>query len=119
MGLVGAVLGSPELLSHHSMTFRKPFLPLHPTFTFGKDGMVTFSAYGGRNELLCVSTLKLLKCKEGEGEGTAGFLAASVITQKEQSRWLVDGMQGPDDLNMEEGTGCTWNPDSFVVVERN
>ena len=50
--------------------------------------------------------LKLLKCKEGGGEGTAGFLALSVITRKEQSRWLVNRMHEPT-LNMEEGMGCT------------
>lgn len=67
--------------------------------------MVTFSTHGRRDEFLSARTLKLLKCKEGGGAGTAGFLAVSVITQNEQRRWLGDGMV----LNMEEGTGYTWN----------
>lgn len=71
---------------------------------------MTFSAHGRRNELLSVGTWELLKCKGGGGEGTAGCLAVPVITENEQSRWLVTGMQGPGVLNMKEGTGCTGNP---------
>lgn len=66
---------------------------------------MTFSTDGRRDEFLSARTLKLLKCKEGGGVGTAGFLAVSVITKNEQRRWLGDGMV----LNMEEGTGYTWN----------
>ena len=76
---------------------------------------MTFSAPGGRDELLSAGTLKLLKCKEGGGEGTAGCLAVSVITQNEQSRWLGDAMV----LNVEEGAGCTWNPTLLCCIERN
>lgn len=76
--------------------------------------MVTFSAPGGRKEFLSAGTLKLLKCKQGGGEGTAGFLAESVISRNEQSRWLADGMQGPA-LNTEDGMGCTWNHHAPVL----
>lgn len=81
--------------------------------------MVTFSAHGGRKESLSAGTLKLLKCKEGGGEGTAGFLAVSVITQNEQSRWLVDGMQGPSSEYGGSYRLYLEPPHSFVVIEHD
>lgn len=73
--------------------------------------MVTFSTDGRRDEFLFAHTLKLLKCKKGGGAGTVGFLAVSVITKNEQCRWLGDGMV----LNMEEGTGYTWNLNTALL----
>lgn len=119
MGLVGGVC-SPGFLSHLSMTFRKLFLlPSTSLPPFGRDGMVTFSAHGERNEFLSADTLKLLKCKEGEGEATAGFLAVSVITQNEQSRWLVDGLQGPPGSECGESYGLYLEVSHSLVVVKH
>lgn len=38
------------------------------------------------------------------------WIAGCVCDRRnEQSMWLGDGMRGPI-LNMEQVTGCTWNP---------
>ena len=61
-GELGEGTHPPGLFSHLSLTFEKTVPPPCTSLSpFETDGMVTFSAHGGRNEFLSAGTLKLLK----------------------------------------------------------